>query len=50
MTVIDRPRTELVAGHASTPPVVREIPAQRDLVALSLLLCPDSHAPRDPRS
>ena len=24
-------------------------PSQRDLVALSLLLCPDGHAPRDPR-
>jgi hypothetical protein len=24
-------------------------PSQRDRVALSLLLCPEGHAPRDPR-
>ncbi len=54
MTVHDRPRTEPVAGRAYTLPVVREDPRpgplsapvnpagpeQRDLVALSLLLCP----------
>ena len=63
MTVNDRPRTEPVAGHTYTLPVVREVPRTgspsapsapcdapsprtRDLVAPSLLLCPDGHAPR----
>ena len=60
MTVHDRPRTEPIAGRAYTLPVVRENPLpgslsapvepagpeQRDLVARSLMLRPEGHAPR----
>ena len=51
MTIHDRRRTHPVTAHAYMLPIVREVPvhahsaaerpAQRELVAWSLLTCPD---------
>ena len=50
MTLHDRRRTDPVAAHAYTLPIVREVPrAQRELVAWSLLTRPDDRPPRDSR-
>ena len=50
MALHDRRRTYPVTAHASRLPVVREVPrAQRELVAWSLLTCPDDRPPRDSR-
>ena len=50
MTVHDRRRTDPVAARAYTLPIMRGIPrAQRELVAWSLLTCPDVRPPRDSR-
>ena len=50
MTLHDRRRTDPVAAHAYTLPIVRGVPrAQRELVAWSLLTRPDDLPPRDLR-
>ncbi len=48
MLVEGRHRTDPVAAHAYTVPVVRR-PSQRDLVAWSLLRCPDDSPPWERR-
>jgi hypothetical protein len=50
MTLHDRRRTHPVAADAYKLPSVRAVPrTQRELVAWSLLTCPDDRPPRGPR-